>query len=78
MAAKRRELEVLEDLPDENAMRFGLYTLRLWPGTTFRQLDVDGVPCEWLITPGSEESPVVYMHLHGGRYCFATVYCCPG
>eukprot|EP01047_Picozoa_sp_COSAG01_P065466 COSAG01_NODE_8849_length_2638_cov_1.501772_3_plen_94_part_01 len=36
MAAKRRELELLEDLPAENAMRFGLFTLPLFPGTTLR------------------------------------------
>jgi monoterpene epsilon-lactone hydrolase len=68
MAAKRRELELLEDLPTENAMRFGLFTLPLFPGTTFRKLTIDGVPCEWIVTPGSEASPVVYLHLHGGGY----------
>jgi monoterpene epsilon-lactone hydrolase len=31
-------------------------------------VDVDGVPGEWSIAPGSDESRVL-MFLHGGGYC---------
>ena len=40
--------------------------LQLWPGTTFEPVECDGVPCEWIHTPGSADSPCVYLHMHGG------------
>jgi monoterpene epsilon-lactone hydrolase len=67
LAAKRLELELQEDLPD-GSMRFPNFTLPIFPGTTFSKVTCNGVPCEWIRTPGSEDSPVVYFHMHGGGY----------
>eukprot|EP01048_Picozoa_sp_COSAG05_P043525 COSAG05_NODE_24121_length_253_cov_1.409091_1_plen_84_part_11 len=45
MAAKRRELELQEDLPD-GTMVFPEFTLPTFPGTSFQQVVCNGVPCE--------------------------------
>ena len=47
----------------------------VWPPASdiqFAQADLDGVPAEWSIAPGSDESRVL-MFFHGGGYCSGSI-----
>ena len=68
MASKRRELELQRQDGDQLLFPEPIPPLQLYPGSTFEAVDAGGVPCEWLRTPGSADSPVVFLHMHGGGY----------
>jgi acetyl esterase/lipase len=42
------------------------------PDLRFTAVDAAGVPCEWSIAPGSDESRVL-MYCHGGGYCSGSI-----
>jgi len=47
----------------------------LWPvadDVTLAQVDVNGVPGEWSIVPGSDPSRIL-LYLHGGGYCSGSI-----
>ena len=67
MAAKRKELELQEDLED-GTMVFPEFSLPVFPGTTFEPVECGGVPCEWIHTPDSTDSNIFLFHMHGGGY----------
>jgi acetyl esterase/lipase len=47
----------------------------VWPvegDVTVESIDIDGLPAEWSIVPGSDESRVL-MFFHGGGYCSGSI-----